>query len=310
MPPYRLDPGSIHTIDFPVDYQVLGTDGKNLVASELLHQAEDMQLNAVGVPPQFYRGTLDQQTAPMAARLFEAHWQHLVSAGETFLKWVNKKVSDELGWKPLGIRLTKPKIADNMDHLMLMLQLMQTGKISDTTILERLGRDITEELRRKKDDQIREMKTETQIREEADKVLAGSSLVRQAVEEQRAMTMQAQGAPTDSGSPMGAPAGAPPADPLAEIMAQIEAFGHPEAKVSIMEQFQIAQEAAAILAPMPDQQKKQKLREIDQINKPMGDLIRTQMDEVHKQRRQEFITQGEAMLEQHGGHIPPMGGGF
>ena len=61
---HRQDPGSIHILGFPFEYQVCGAEGKQLVTPDLLVQGEDWQLNAMGMPPPFYRNTLDLQTAP------------------------------------------------------------------------------------------------------------------------------------------------------------------------------------------------------------------------------------------------------
>ena len=54
----------------------------------------------------------------------------------------------------------------------------------------------------------------------------------------------------------------------------------------------IAQEAAAIFAFMPEVEKRAKLREVEQINPVMANLIRKEMDEVHKQKNRDFIAQG------------------
>ena len=42
---------------------------------------------------------------------------------------------------------------------------------------------------------------------------------------------------------------------------------------------------------MPEVQKRQTLREIDQFNKPIADMIRQQMGEVHKQRNRDLVAQ-------------------
>ena len=301
---HRKDPGVISTIPFPIEYQVAGTPGNELVSHELLLQGEDMQLNAIGVPPQLYRGDLNLQTAPMAARLFESHWQHMVEAANTFLRWVSRKVADELGWKPLGLRLARPKIADNMDQLMLMMQLMPQGKISDQSVLQRLGLEAAEERRRRTDDEIQEIERDLEVQTEADKRVAGTSAMRQAVDEQRAMAsgggqMPQAGAPPAEGSAV-----PPAADPVAEIMARIEAFGNPDTPAPITEQYQVAQEAAAIFAFLPEVEKRAKLREVDHINKPLADLIRSQMDEVHAQHKQQAQAHGEQMMQQQGGAPP------
>jgi hypothetical protein len=88
-------------------------------------------------------------------------------------------------------------------------------------------------------------------------------------------------------------------------MARIESFGNPQVPTSPVEMQQVAQEAAAIFAFMPEVEKRAKLREVEQINPIMADLIRKEMDEVHKQKNRDFIIQGEAAMQQ-GGAPPPM----
>ena len=293
---HRKDPASIHTVGFPVEYQVLGGEGKSLVPGELLLQGEDMQLNSMGIPPQFYRGDLSLQTAPMAARLFEAHWQQIPSAANTLLKWMVKKITPHLGWREFGVRLTPPKIADNMEHLMLLLQMMSAGEVSAGAILTKLGLERAEEQRRKSDEAIQSAKMEIRTNAELDQTMAGNTALQQSVEETRAM--MAGGMPFGG---QGMSAGPPPADPVAQVMAKIESFGNPATPRPIDEQFQVAQEAAAIFAFLPETQKRQKLREVDMVNKPLADLIRKQMDEVHKQYKQDMMAQGEAMVQQGGG---------
>jgi len=140
---------------------------------------------------------------------------------------------------------------------------------------------------------------EAKINPEMDKIVSGNTALQQAVEQQRAM-MAGGGA---QGGAM--PAGQPPADPTAQIMARIEAFGNPQVPTSPVEMQQVAQEAAAIFAFMPEVEKRAKLREVEQINPVMANLIRKEMDEVHKQKNRDFIAQGEAAMQQ-GGTPPPM----
>jgi hypothetical protein len=297
---HRRDPASMHTLPFPVQYQIIGGEGKDLVPGELLAHGEDMQLNAMGIPAQFYRGDLTIQTAPMAARLFESHWQHIPSAANSVLRWVVEKITPHLGWKEFGVRLTPPKIADNIDQLMLLLQMMQAGEVTATTILSKLGLDRSEELRRKGDETIQSAKMEAKINPEMDKIVSGNTALQQAVEQQRAMM-------AGGGAPQGG-AAAPPADPTAQIMERIESFGNPQAPTSPVEMQQVAQEAAAIFAFMPEVEKRAKLREVEQINPVMADLIRKEMEEVHKQKNRDFIMQGEAAMQQGGappGEAPP-----
>jgi hypothetical protein len=267
---HRRDPAAIHTISQPVEYQVLGGEGKSLVPGEILMQGEDSQLNASGIPTEFYRGNLSIQSAPMAARLFEAHWQQVPESCNRILEWIVSQVTPELGWKVCGIRLQPPKIADSMEQLMLLMQLLELGKVADGTILQKVGLATQEETRKKLDEALETAELEAKHQQELDKLMAGGTQLQQAVDQEG---MAAQQAAAQQGAAGAAPADAgampPPADPLAQIMAKIEQFGSPATPITPQDQLAIAQEAAAILANMPEIMKREKLREIEQINQNM-----------------------------------------
>jgi hypothetical protein len=304
---HRRDPASIHTIAQPIEYQILGGEGKSLVPGELLIQGEDMQLNANGIPPEFYRGNLTVQAAPMSARLFEAHWQQIPESCNRILEWTVSAVTPELGWKVCGVRLQPPKIADNMEHLMLLMQLLDRGRVADGTILRKVGLEGSEEKRRQLDEAMEYAELEAKQQKELDKLMAGNTQLQQMVDQQRmaadpAMQQQAGGAAPAGGAAGGAVP--PPADPLAQIMAKIEQFGSPATPITPQDQLAIAQEAAAILANMPEITKRQKLREIEQINPNMKKLITSEMTEFHKSQNQQFIAQGQQMMQQGGGGMP------
>lgn len=296
----RRDPAAIHKIGVPVKYNVAGGEAKELVPGELLLHGEDMQLNAMGIPAQFHRGDLSIQIAPMAARLFEAHWQHIPAAGNAALNWIIKQVTPYLGWKEVGAKLTPPKIADNLDQIMLLLQLMQMGKLSETSLLTKAGYDPAEETRRQGDEAVERAKMEAKTQAELDKIMAGNSILQQTVQQQQAM--MAGGTPAE-GQPggMGMSGSAPAADPVGQIMMQIQTFANPAVPKAITEYNEIAQEAAAVFSSLPLREKRAKLREVEQVNKPLADMIRTQMDILNNERNNAYIAQGQAAEQQQGG---------
>ena len=298
----RRDPASIHTMPFPVEYQVLGGEGKDLVPGEILIQAEDMQLNAMGYPVQMYRGDLTIQAAPMAARLFEAHWQHIPNTCNAILEWITSKATPELGWKACGVRLEPPKIVDNMDQLMLLMQLYQGGDVAKSTLLRKLELDKTEETRKQMDEAAMEAKLEAEYQQDIDKYVSGSTALQQAVEQMRmAMNPAAQQAaaggmpPGGGGMAGGAPAGMPGAsgDPVAEILAKIEQYGSPNTPIKPTDMTALAQEAAAIFIGLPEMQKRQKLREVEAINPTMKDLITAEMGKARKSQQVDIISQAQ-----------------
>ena len=304
---HRRDPASIHTIGYPIKYQVLGAEGKSLLPGEIMIQGEDMQLNAMGIPPEFYRGNLNLQVAPMAARLFEQHWQTIVESANLVLSWVVSKITPELGWKACGVRLEPSKIADNMDQLLLMLQMVQAGAVAQSTVLRKLGLDKTEEARKQMDEAMTMAKLEAEQQQELDKLMAGGSVLQQIVDQQRmamdpaAQQAMAQGGGMGAAPPVaGTPGGAvpPAADPLAAILAKIEQFGSPDTPVSISDMNAVAEEAAAIFATLPEVEKRQKLRDIAAKNPPMKDLITKKMTEYLENRNRQAIAQDRQAMSQ------------
>ena len=85
------------------------------------------------------------------------------------------------------MRLTPPKIADNVDQLMLLLQMMQAGEVTSTTILSKLGLDRAEEQRRKADEAEQGTKRDVEVQSNIDKTVTGNSALQQTVEQQRAL---------------------------------------------------------------------------------------------------------------------------
>jgi hypothetical protein len=143
---------------------------------------------------------------------------------------------------------------------------------------------------------------EAEVNPEVDKIVSGNTALNQVVEEQRAM-MAGGGAPPAGGMPAGPPA----ADPVAQIMAKIQAFGNPQVPVTPVEMQQVAEEAAAMFAFMPETEKRAKLREVEQLHGVMADMIRTEMKKIHAQRRKDYVIQGQQMEQQGGGQpMPPM----
>jgi hypothetical protein len=188
-----------------------------------------------------------------------------------------------------------------MEQLMLLLQMVESGGVAQSTVLHKLGLDKSEEARKQVDEAMFQAELEAKQQQEIDKLMAGSSALQQAVDAQRmAMNPEAQQgmAPPVSGTPGGAVP--PAADPVAEIMARIEQFGHPNTPTTAQEMIAVAQEAAAIFVNLPEIAKRQKLREIEVKNKTMKKLITSMMTETRENQNKQFIAQGQQMIQQGG----------
>lgn len=198
---HRRDPAGWHVLPFPIEYKALGGEATQLMPKELIELALSTLLDAAGVPAELYKGSLSVQSAPVALRLFEANWSHLVHNLNRFLMELVNKVSQLMLWEPVVARLVRVRHADDLNRQMAKLQMMVGGQVSKTTGLETMGLEHGEEEQRKVD----EAKLEAEIQSEAQKELEQAAIADEMV------------APGGAASPAGgaAPTGAPPAPVVA-----------------------------------------------------------------------------------------------
>jgi hypothetical protein len=76
-------------------------------------------------------------------------------------------------------------------------------------------------------------------------------------------------------------------------MLKVEQFGNPAIPMKPQDLSALAQEAAAVLANMPEIQKRQVLRDIEMKNPIIKDLITQEMTRFHDQQNKQFIMQGQ-----------------
>jgi hypothetical protein len=150
----RRNPAGWQIMPFPVRYQLAGGEANQLVPRDLLDQGYEMLLNDAGSPVELYKGSLQLQSNPVALRLFESTWQHLVHDANAFTRWSTRQTSQILGWEALDARLQRVTMADDPQKQMALLQLYTAGKLSGTTAFRGLGvtwkhevRQIAEEAR-------------------------------------------------------------------------------------------------------------------------------------------------------------------
>jgi len=139
------DPGEVRFLPFPVQYQLLGGEAKNLVPHELIQIAEDTLLSALDVPAELYRNTLSVEGAPLALTLFENKWRWFRNELERFLLWAANKLTPKLGWSPVKLALMPLKINADISRATLAVQLAAQGSIGWETALKTLGFNYLEE---------------------------------------------------------------------------------------------------------------------------------------------------------------------
>ena len=165
----RKDPTGWQWMPTPVNYQLLGGEGKQFVVPQLLDQAQSDFLNGIGIPVEMYRKNLSAQTAPFAARLFEAGEAHFLHGLQGVLSWIVDRISAILNWLPCEVILTRPTHADDIERRMLMLQLMMQGIAAEQDVMTLFGLDWKETFKKRQSEQEFKMREEKKYQDRMSK---------------------------------------------------------------------------------------------------------------------------------------------
>jgi hypothetical protein len=296
----RRDPASWQTLPFPVNYQMLGGDAKQLAPTELITQGFETLLNETGTPVEFYQGNLSVQAAPIALRLFESTHRQLVSDANNFLQWLTDSISRIMSWELVDASLKRVTIADDMQKQMSALQLMMGQQLSGTSGLAAIGYDWETEQKRIADEARKQQETQARMQEEMEQAGFAAEIAKgmnPAMQQQ-----QGGGAPMDpaaaGGNPMGPDAQSAMGAGGSPVQEYIQTMG-PDVPVTPNDLQAAASQLAQQLLGIPEGQKDSELRKLKQFNPTLHALTRQSMDDIRSQAR----MQGGAMLLQGGG--PP-----
>lgn len=301
---HRRDPATWHWLPFPLEYQALGGEGNQLTSHELLDQAHDEMLNAIGIPAEMYRGTITAQAAPTALRLFQQTWMHLSYGFNRFINWVLETLAVNFHWEPAKGKLQPVTMADDLDRRNVLLQLMAGNLVSKELAFRTLGADVREEMERMLNEQRTEQSLAQKFQEEMQQKQEMEAIIKQpayavavgpAMQSAQAAMAQAQGAPPGAaaGAAGAAPAGAMPPMPMG-------AGGGP---VTPDQKMVEAEQMAQQLVIMPELQRKQMLAQIRKSDETLHALVTAKLEQL----RRSAASQGKAMvLQQAAGGAPPV----
>lgn len=164
---HRIDGADWNIFPFPVEYQAVGGEGRELAPKDLIMDEEDRLLNARGIPPQLYRGDLLLQTAPTALRVFERGWQPLVDGLGQAAQWMVTSIARQVKSGDIEAELASVTLVDDLQQESVRLTLMQAGILSKETGLESMNIDPKNERKRileeTKEDQREQMKAQREL---------------------------------------------------------------------------------------------------------------------------------------------------
>lgn len=145
---HKRDKNHILVSPTPVGYQNIGGEGKNLLVSQELQQAEDTILLSLGVSRELLSGTCSWTSSSVGLRMMENMLTGYVSRLEELINWAMAKIAVYLNMEVSEVSMIPFKLLDDETLKGLLIQLASAAKISDTTLFEELGLDFTKEQER------------------------------------------------------------------------------------------------------------------------------------------------------------------
>ena len=275
---HRRDPGSYHKFPFPINYQQLGGDGKNLAPVDLMLQAQNNILNALNIPQELYTMTLQVQAVGPALRLFENSWSCVVDNYNSLLQHWADVIGKTRGLPPAKVTLLSSTFADDLERKSVIGQLVSSNSIARSEFLKLYNLDYKDQLRKKMQEDIdaQELQEEEAERQELKRSAQASVFNQQQGGQQGAAQMGGQ-----SGGAAGGGMGGPG-----------ENVGS-GAGMSPQDILQQAQEIAQQLQPMDGAGRRKELQKIKGQNETLWASVKGQLQQMDSGAKSQGLQQSK-----------------
>jgi hypothetical protein len=139
---WRKDPLQIMFSPIPVDKTQIGGDGRALLVTAEIQEAEKGIMAAMGIPMEFIYGGLTRSGMEATLRLIENQLQTHISDLLDLLQWVDDRCAKFLGWETIEVDMVPFKMIDDTTQKQftanLYMQGLQSGQnvVSEHTMAE------------------------------------------------------------------------------------------------------------------------------------------------------------------------------
>jgi len=167
----KRDKSHVVIAPVPVGYEAVSGEGRNLLVSQEILQAEESILLSLGVSRELLSGTTNWTSSTVGLRLLENTMLTYTSQIEGFVNWVMAKVARYLALEVAEISLSPFRLTDDDNLRQLLLNLAGSNNASMSTMYESLGMDYGEQLKKQKDDAIAKAVNDMKTRMEVDRAV-------------------------------------------------------------------------------------------------------------------------------------------
>lgn len=159
----RMNIATYEVAPFPVGYQMIGGEAKQLAPKDNIQEALNELLSAMGFPQELFTGNLTLQAAPVALRLFERQFNVLVDNFNVIIQWMLDGISAHYRWEPAKGKLSSITLADDIERKGMQLQAAAGMDVSKSTAYRALGLDWLEEQKRLAQETVEKQKIDQEI---------------------------------------------------------------------------------------------------------------------------------------------------
>ena len=166
----RMNIATYEVAPFPVGYQMVGGEAKQLAPKDNIQEALNELLSAMGFPQELFTGNLTLQAAPVALRLFERQFNVLVDNFNVIIQWMLDRVSAHFRWEPAQGKLSSITLADDIERKGMQLQAAAGMDVSKSTAYKALGLDYIDEQEKLINEQkeIQDLQTKAMLDQQAE----------------------------------------------------------------------------------------------------------------------------------------------
>jgi len=145
---WRRDPLHLMFSPVPVGVTNVGGQGRALMVTGEITEAENSIIAALGIPREFLYGGLSATGSGVTLRMLENQLLTYTSQLLDLAQWITDRCAEFLGWKKIRLDLEPFKLVDDVQQKMALLQANQVAggtMLSNTTIASLFGKDIEKE---------------------------------------------------------------------------------------------------------------------------------------------------------------------
>lgn len=146
----RDNPSQWVVSPFPVNYQMLGGQAKQLAPVQLMQWYQDRILQDMAIPVQLRQTSFQAVAQSMGLRMFQRQWIHFTNDLQKALIWCADKICQAHLLDKVTVRLDKTSFVEDDMHKQTILSMAGSGMISGDTVLKTVGLDFQEEAAKKR----------------------------------------------------------------------------------------------------------------------------------------------------------------